>query len=180
MAGRGTARWKTVSERSDSLAKTTFESDEKCTKWWAAAASFLSPSSHHHAHHLHPHHHNEHHLRHQQQQAAEWIKLKPGQVCWQWYAQNTYVYLIYMCVCVCECTMYVRMGKCMYMPVSPPTQISGIWSVKLLSTSLIMALLALLRRCCSFSWFTWGVTWFVGHAANEFGYLACTKNAHIL
>lgn len=78
------------------------------------AASFLSPSSHHHqhAHHPHPHHHHEHHLRHQQQQAAEWIKLKPGQVCGQWYAQNTCVYLIYMCVCV---RMYnVRTDEWMY------------------------------------------------------------------
>lgn len=45
------------------------------------------------------------------------------------------------------------------MLVSSPSQISGIWSVKLLSTFRIMALLlALWRRCCSFTWLTWGVS----------------------
>lgn len=111
-------------------------------------------------------------IKSSRQQAAEWIKLKPGQVCW-----------------LMICSKYLRiqeslwMGKCsiyVHACVSSPSQISGIWSVKLLSTFRIMTLLlALLRRCCSFSWLTWGVTWFVGHAVDEFGYPGW-KNAHIL
>lgn len=74
----------TVSERSDSeRQKQHLNLTKNVRNDGQAAASFLSPSNHAppHPHHHHYHHH-EHHLRHQEQQAAEWIKLKPGQVCW--------------------------------------------------------------------------------------------------